>query len=49
MHAAELFVPKPYNIELHIAIKKLKRLKSTCADQIAAELIQAGEIVCSCH
>jgi hypothetical protein len=39
---AEPFVPEPSISEVEVAIGKLKRYKSPCADQIPAELIQAG-------
>jgi hypothetical protein len=42
MHTAEPFVPQPSASEAEVAIGKLKRYKSPGADQIAAELIQAG-------
>jgi hypothetical protein len=42
MHTAEPFVPEPNASEVDVAIGKLKRYKSTGADQIPEELIQAG-------
>jgi hypothetical protein len=39
---AEPFVPEPSISEVEVAIGKLKRYKSPGADQIPAELIQAG-------
>jgi hypothetical protein len=42
MHTAEPFVPEPSASEFEVAIGKLKGYKSPGADQIPAELIQAG-------
>jgi hypothetical protein len=42
MHAAEPFVPEPSASEVEVAVGKLKRYKCPGADQIPAELIQAG-------
>jgi hypothetical protein len=42
MHTAEPFVPEPSSSEVEVAIGKLKRYNSPGADQIPAELIQAG-------
>jgi hypothetical protein len=42
MHTAEPFVPEPSAAEAEVAIGKLKRHISPGADQILAELIQAG-------
>jgi hypothetical protein len=42
MHTAKPFVPEPSASEVEVAIGKLKRYKSPGADQILAELIQAG-------
>jgi sorting nexin-29 len=42
MHTAEPFVPEPSASVAEVAIGKLKRYKSPGADQIPAELIQAG-------
>jgi hypothetical protein len=42
IHTAEPFVPGPSASEVEIAIWKLKKYKSPGADQIPAELIQAG-------
>jgi hypothetical protein len=42
MHTAEPFVPESSTSEAEVAIGKLKRNKSPDADQIPAELIQAG-------
>jgi hypothetical protein len=42
IQTAEPFVPEPSISEVEVAISKLKRYKSTGADQIPAELIQAG-------
>jgi hypothetical protein len=43
IQTAEPFVPEPSISEVEVAIGKLKRYKSLGADQIPAELIQAGE------
>jgi hypothetical protein len=43
IQTAEPFVPEPSISEVEVAIGKLKRYKSQGADQIPAELIQAGE------
>jgi hypothetical protein len=42
IQTAEPFVPEPSMSEVEVAIGKLKRYKLPGADQIAAELIQAG-------
>jgi hypothetical protein len=42
MHTAKPLVPEPSVSEVEVAIGKLKRYKSPGADQIPAELIQAG-------
>jgi hypothetical protein len=42
MHVAEPFVPDPSVSEVDVAFGKLKSYKSPGADQIPAELIQAG-------
>jgi hypothetical protein len=42
MHTAEPFLPEPSASEDEVAIGKLKRYKFPGADQIPAELIQAG-------
>jgi hypothetical protein len=42
IHTAEPFMPEPCASEAEVAIGKLKRYKSPGADQIPAELIQAG-------
>jgi hypothetical protein len=42
MHTAEPFVPEPSVSEVEVATRKLRRYKSPDADQIPAELIQAG-------
>jgi hypothetical protein len=42
IQTAEPFVPEPSTSEVEVAIGKLKRCKSPGADQIPAELIQAG-------
>jgi hypothetical protein len=42
IQTAEPFVPEPSISEVEVAIGKLKRYKSLGADQIPAELIQAG-------
>jgi hypothetical protein len=42
IQTAEPFVPEPSISEVEVAIGKLKRCKSSGADQIPAELIQAG-------
>jgi hypothetical protein len=42
MHTAQPFVPLPNASEAEVAIGQLKRNKSPGADQIPAELIQAG-------
>jgi hypothetical protein len=42
IQTAEPFVPEPSISEVEVAIGKLKRYKSPCADQIPAELIPAG-------
>jgi hypothetical protein len=42
MHTAESLVSEPNVSEVDVAIRKLKRYKSTGADQIPAELNQAG-------
>jgi hypothetical protein len=42
IQTAEPFVPEPSISEVEVAIGKLKRCKSPGADQIPAELIQAG-------
>jgi len=41
-------VPEPSLVELEIPIRNLKRYKSSCTDQIPAELIKSGgETLCS--
>jgi hypothetical protein len=48
MHTAKPFVPKPSASEVEVAIGNLKRYNSLAADQVPAELIQAGgETLCS--
>jgi hypothetical protein len=48
MHTAEPLTPEPSASKVQAAIGKLKRYKSPGADQIPAELIQAGwETLCS--
>jgi hypothetical protein len=42
IQTAETFVPETSISEVEVAIGKLKRYKSSGADQIPAELIQAG-------
>jgi hypothetical protein len=42
IQTAEPFVPEPSIFEIEFAIGKLKSYESPGADQIAAELIQAG-------
>jgi hypothetical protein len=42
IQTAEPFVPEPSISEVEVAIGQLKRYKSPGADQILAELIQAG-------
>jgi hypothetical protein len=42
IHTAQPFVPDPSAAEFEVAIRKLKRNKAPGADQIPAELIQAG-------
>jgi hypothetical protein len=42
IQTAQPFVPEPSISEVEVAIGKLKRCKSPGADQIPAELIQAG-------
>jgi hypothetical protein len=42
IQTTESFVPEPSISEVEVAIGKLKRYKSPGADQIPAELIQAG-------
>jgi hypothetical protein len=42
MQTAEQFVPEPSISEVEVGIGKLKRYRSPGADQIPAELIQAG-------
>jgi hypothetical protein len=42
IQTAESFVPEPSISEAEVATGKLKRYKSPGADQIPAELIQAG-------
>jgi hypothetical protein len=42
MHTAQLLVPELSFFEIEIVIEKLKRYESPCADQIPAQLIQAG-------
>jgi hypothetical protein len=42
-HTAEPFVPEPSAAESEIAIRKLKRYKAPCSDQIPTDQIQAGE------
>jgi hypothetical protein len=42
IQTTEPFVPEPSISEVEVAIGKLKRYKSPGADQIPAELIQAG-------
>jgi hypothetical protein len=42
IQTAEPFVPEPSISEVEAAIRKLRRCKSPGADQILAELIQAG-------
>jgi hypothetical protein len=50
-HTAELLILDPSPFETEIATAKLERYKSPSIDQILAELIQAGETLCSniCH
>jgi hypothetical protein len=43
IHTAEPFVPEPSSTEFEVGIKKMKRYKAPGSDQIAAELLQAGE------
>jgi hypothetical protein len=43
VHAAEPLVPGPSRLVVEIAIAKLKKYKSPSADEISAELIQAGD------
>jgi hypothetical protein len=43
IYTAQPFVPEPSVSEAEVAIWKLIRYKSPGADQILAELIQAGE------
>jgi hypothetical protein len=48
MHTAEPFVPEPSASDVEVGVGKFKRYKSPGADQIPAELIQAGgEKLCS--
>jgi hypothetical protein len=42
IHTAEPFAPEPSISEVEVAIGNLKSYKSLGADQIPAELIQAG-------
>jgi hypothetical protein len=42
IQTAEPFVPEPSICKVEVAIGKLKRYKSPGADQVQAELIQAG-------
>jgi hypothetical protein len=42
IHTAEPFVPEPSAAEVEAAIRKMKRYKAPCSDQIPADLIQAG-------
>jgi hypothetical protein len=50
IHTAEALVPGPSNLEVEIAIAKLKKYKSPSSDQIPAEIIQAGgETVSAIH
>jgi len=42
MHTAEPLIHEPSPIEVETATEKLKRYKLPSADQILAELIQAG-------
>jgi hypothetical protein len=42
IHTAEPLVPEPSAAEVEVAIRKKKRYKAPCSDQIPAELIQAG-------
>jgi hypothetical protein len=46
IQTAEPFVPEPSTSEAEVAIGKLKRCKAPGADQIPAELIQAGGGYC---
>jgi hypothetical protein len=43
MHSAGPLVPGPSQLEVEIAIAKLKKYKSPVCDQIPAELIQARD------
>jgi hypothetical protein len=47
VHMAEPLVPGPSNLEVEIAIAKLKKYKSPGSDQIPAKLIQAGGMLLS--
>jgi hypothetical protein len=48
IYTAEPLVPETNSVEKEIAIRKLKRYKSSCTDPIPAELIKAvGEILFS--
>jgi hypothetical protein len=42
VYTAEPLVPGPSNLEVEIAIAKLKKYNSPASDQIPVELIQAG-------
>jgi len=42
IHTAELILPETCAIEVEKALEKLKRHKSSCTDQIPAELIKTG-------
>jgi hypothetical protein len=47
IYTAQSLEPHPSPFEIEIVTAKLKRYKSPGSNQISAQLIQAGEILCS--